>query len=105
LAALFGLMDLLTVPRGTRAFRVGLTHMTLNLLVAAAYTVNFFWRRAGHGLPGPVAIGPLVLSAVSLAVLAVSGYLGGMLAYRYGVRVAEESTQAEGYRTPAGHHQ
>jgi uncharacterized membrane protein len=99
LAALFGLMDLLTVPRGTRAFRVGLTHMTLNLLVAAAYTVNFFWRRAGHGLPGPVAIGPLVLSAVSLAVLAVSGYLGGMLAYRYGVRVAEESTQAEGYRT------
>jgi uncharacterized membrane protein len=39
-----------------------------------------------------------VLSAACLAVLAVSGYLGGMLAYRYGVRVADEATQASGYR-------
>jgi hypothetical protein len=38
-----------------------------------------------------------VLSLVSLLVLAVSGYLGGMLAYRYGVRVADEATQSEGY--------
>jgi hypothetical protein len=33
-------------------------------------------------------------------VLAVSGYLGGKLAYRYGVRVADEATQAEGYTGP-----
>jgi uncharacterized membrane protein len=39
-----------------------------------------------------------VLAAVSLAVLAVSGYLGGKLAYRYGVRVADSATQAEGFR-------
>src|SRR4051794_1961415 len=31
-AALFGLLDLLAVPRGTPAFRTGLTHMTLNLI-------------------------------------------------------------------------
>jgi len=41
------------------------------------------------------------LSAVSLAVLAVSGYLGGKLTYRYGVRVADEVTQADGYGDPA----
>jgi hypothetical protein len=29
----------------------------------------------------------------------VSGYLGGKLAYRYGVRVADETTQAEGFTT------
>jgi hypothetical protein len=34
---------------------------------------------------------------VSLAVLTVSGYIGGKLAFRYGVRVADEHTQAEGY--------
>jgi hypothetical protein len=34
------------------------------------------------------------------AVLAVSGYLGGKLTYRYGVRVTEETTQAEGYDEP-----
>src|SRR5947209_14663237 len=30
-AALFGLMDLLTIPRATPAFRAGLIHMGLNL--------------------------------------------------------------------------
>jgi hypothetical protein len=34
-------------------------------------------------------------------VLGVSGYLGGKLTYRYGVRVADEVTQAEGYGGPA----
>ncbi|SLI70984.1 Uncharacterised protein [Mycobacteroides abscessus subsp. abscessus] len=28
----------------------------------------------------------------------MSGYLGGKLAYRYGVRVAEESVQATGFQ-------
>jgi hypothetical protein len=42
-----------------------------------------------------VAIGLIILSGVALGVPTVSGWLGGQLAYRYGVRVAEESTQAE----------
>src|SRR3954463_13216753 len=33
IAALFGLMDLLTIPRGTKAFATGLTHMLLNSTV------------------------------------------------------------------------
>src|SRR5487761_1139087 len=33
LAAVFGLMDLLTIPRSTKALRVGLAHMGLNLTV------------------------------------------------------------------------
>jgi uncharacterized membrane protein len=99
LAAMIGFLDLLAIPTGTRAFRTGLVHMSLNLLVACAYIGNFFWRHASYGHPVPVGIGPLVLSVVSLATLAVSGYLGGKLAYRYGVRVAGESTQAEGYQS------
>jgi uncharacterized membrane protein len=99
LAALLGFLDLFAIPTGTRAFRTGLIHMSLNLLVAAGYIVNFFWRQAGYGQPGPVGLGPLVLSVVCLAALAASGYLGGMLAYRYGVRVAAETDQAEGYRS------
>lgn len=98
LAAMIGFLDLLAIPTGTRAFRTGLIHMSLNLIVTGAYIGNFFWRHVVYGHSGPVAIGPLVLSAVSLAVLAVSGYLGGKLAYHYGVRVADEATQAEGYR-------
>jgi uncharacterized membrane protein len=97
-AALIGFLDLMAIPTGTRAFRTGLIHMTLNLLVTLAYVGNFLWRQADYGQPVGVAAGPLVLSVASLLALGVSGYLGGRLAYRYGVRVAAESTQAEGYR-------
>ena len=41
--------------------------------------------------------GPLALSVVCIVVLAASGYLGGKLAYHYGVRVADEQTQAAGF--------
>jgi uncharacterized membrane protein len=96
-AALVGFLDLFAIPTGTPAFRTAIVHMSLNLSITAAYAVNFVWRQGDYGKPESVHIGPIVLSAVSLAALAVSGYLGGKLAYRYGVRVADESTQAEGF--------
>ncbi|WP_345350503.1 DUF2231 domain-containing protein [Rhodococcus olei] len=96
-AAMIGLLDLLAIPTGTPALRTGLVHMSLNLVVTAAYAVNFVWRRSGYGEPHAVGAGQLGLSALSLAVLGVSGYLGGKLEYRYGVRVATEATQAEGF--------
>jgi hypothetical protein len=39
------------------------------------------------------------LSIIGLAVIGASGFLGGKLAYRYGVRVADESVQADGFKT------
>lgn len=98
-AATVGFLDLFAIPTGTRAFRTGLVHMSLNLIVTTAYAANFLWRQADYGDPISVHTGPMVLSVASLAVLSVSGYLGGKLAYRYGVRVADESTQAEGFHT------
>lgn len=97
-AAMIGFLDLMAIPTRTVAFRTGLVHMSLNLLVTAAYVGNFFWRQSGYGQPVGVAAGPLILSVLSLVALGISGFLGGKLAYRYGVRVAAESTQAEGYR-------
>jgi len=98
-AAVVGFLDLTAIAPGTRAFRTGLLHMSLNLAVTVAYIVNFVWRQGDYASGAAVAIGPLILSAVSFAALGVSGYLGGMLAYRYGVRVATQATQAEGFRT------
>jgi uncharacterized membrane protein len=95
-AAMFGLLDLFAIPTGTRAFRTGLLHMTLNLVVVALFATSFLLR-GGKGQDG-VAVGLIALSVVALALLAVSGWLGGQLAYRYGVRVADEATQAEGYQ-------
>jgi len=94
-AASVGLLDFFAIPSGTPAFRTGLVHLVLNVAVTVAYVGNALWRRGPDG--DQVAAGPIVLSAVSLAALMVSGYLGGKLAFRYGVRVAEEHDQAEGF--------
>ncbi|XRQ05211.1 DUF2231 domain-containing protein [Actinomadura welshii] len=92
-AAATGFLDLLAIPPGTRAFRTALTHMSLNLAVTFAYVAGFGWRLEGT----TVSPAQTALSAASLALLAVAGFLGGKLAYRYGVRVADENTQAEGF--------
>ncbi|MGI8721547.1 MAG: DUF2231 domain-containing protein [Geodermatophilaceae bacterium] len=95
-AALFGLMDLLTIPRGTKAFKTGITHMVLNLTVVALFVINFFVRMI-QGYEEVTAL-ELILTIIALVILGASGWLGGMLAYHYGVRVADEATQAEGFR-------
>jgi uncharacterized membrane protein len=102
-AALIGFLDLLAIPTGTPAFRTALVHMGLNLAVTAGYLGGFLWRRAADVGAGAVPWGPLVLSLCCLAVLGASGFLGGKLAFRYGVRVADEATQAEGYRGGPAH--
>lgn len=98
-AAAAGFLDLLAVPPGTRAFRTALVHMSLNLAVTFAYVAGFGWRMGGGA--DPVAPAQIALSGVALAGLAAAGFLGGKLAYRYGVRVADETTQAEGFAEPA----
>jgi uncharacterized membrane protein len=97
LAAMVGFLDLLAIPSRTTALRTALLHMSLNLGVTAAYVVGFAWRHGSYAGGGAVGGGQLALSAVSLAALGISGYLGGKLAYRYGVRVADERVQDEGF--------
>jgi uncharacterized membrane protein len=91
-AAVFGFLDFLTIPGGTRAFKTGLTHMALNTTVLVVFIASFFMRSGDEPSTGLV-----LLSAVALVVLSVSGFLGGKMTYRYGVRVAEERDQLEGF--------
>lgn len=101
-AALVGTLDMLAIPRRTAASRTAMVHMVLNLVVVAVYIAGFLWRRDTESGATTVAVGPLVLSVVAVALLGVSGSLGGRLAFRYGVRVADEHTQATGYRDVRG---
>jgi uncharacterized membrane protein len=98
-AAAVGFLDLFAIPTGTRVFRTALVHMTLNLTATGAYAVAFVIRAGDPA--GPVGWGRVSLSIAALAALGVAGYLGGELAYRYGVRVAGEATQAQGYQPAA----
>ena len=94
IAAVFGLLDLSVIPRGTKTFTTGLLHMILNLLVVLLFAVNALIRR---DVEGAVELGPIAFTVVALAILGASGWLGGKLAYSYGVRVADEQSQAEGF--------
>lgn len=76
-AATVGFLDFLGIPSRTAAYRTAVTHMVLNLVITAAYALDFGWRT---GDSGPVDGGPLLLSAVSLLALGVSGGVGGKLA-------------------------
>jgi uncharacterized membrane protein len=103
-AAATGFLDLIVIPVATPASRTAIWHMSLVLAAMGAYVANLSWRHASHGASRPVAAGPLALSAATLVIVIVAGYLGGKLSFRFGVRVAAESVQAEGYRrNPARH--
>lgn len=96
LAAVVGLMDLSLLARGTAARRTGLLHMTLNLAVVVLFLISLLVRWAQGD--EDISIIGFILSIVALGLLGASGWLGGKLAYHYGVRVADERTQAEGFR-------
>lgn len=98
-AASIGFLDFFSIAPHTPAYRTALIHMTLNLIVTAAYVVGFVWRHSPIDDQSMVGIGQIVLSAISLGALTISGALGGKLAYHYGVRVADEATQAGGFET------
>ena len=86
LAAVPGLIDLLSLPEGPR--KTAITHMSINLLIVALYAVNFWLRRNAPENPG----GLVWLSLVSIALLVVSGWLGGKLVYEHGVAVSTDNT-------------
>jgi uncharacterized membrane protein len=95
LAAIFGFIDYGGIAHGTKARRTATIHMGINLTVTALFVVSFFVRW-GDGFDDVSVLG-FVLLLLGLAWLGVSGYLGGHLAYRYGIRVADENTQREGF--------
>lgn len=96
-AACAGFLDRRGIAHGTVAAKTVLIHLSLNIGVTVLYVVNFLWRHASYPEHLKVSVAQIALSVVSLAALGASGYLGGKLAYHYGIRVADETTQAEGF--------
>lgn len=85
-AALPGFIDMLSLPAGP-VKRTALVHMGLNLTVVAAFVWNLALR---HGNPQDMTL-PTVLSLIGIAMLAVSGWLGGKMVFEAGVGVANEN--------------
>ena len=87
LAAVFGLIDWLAIPGGTRAKNIGLLHGGGNVVVVVLFAVSWLTRR-GNPAFVPTTLG-FVLEIVALLLALVTGWLGGELVERLGVGVDE----------------
>jgi uncharacterized membrane protein len=85
-AAIFGLVDWLAIPGGTRAKRIGALHGIGNVVVVALFAISWLVRYSHGGLPDAAA---LVLSIAGVALAVVTGWLGGELVDRLAVGVHE----------------
>jgi uncharacterized membrane protein len=83
LAAIPGTIDMLSLDG--RPKKLALTHMALNVTIVLLYAVNIGMRITEPEVGGL----PLVLSIVSIALLAASGWIGGQLVYVHRVGVKE----------------
>lgn len=84
--ALTGLLDWLTIPRGTPLWRTATSH------VASMVTATVLFLLAaivGHGAyaDGEATGGGLVLTLAGFAVLSLGGWLGGTIVFVHGMRV------------------
>lgn len=85
IAAPFGLIDWIAIPRGTRANAIGLWHGLGNVVVLALFAGSLAMRYAGDRGNPPVSA--LALSVAGLLLGGVTGWLGGELVDRLGIGV------------------
>jgi uncharacterized membrane protein len=104
-AAFLGFLDYLKIPKKSAAGVTATTHLALNVTCMALYAINLAQRErrlhAAATRDAAVSGNEIGLSVLALSLLGASGWLGGMLSYYFGVRVAAERTQLEGLKTVA----
>jgi uncharacterized membrane protein len=85
LAAVFGAIDWLSIPGGTRAKRIATLHGLGNVVVVAFFAVA--WLLRNDDPPSDAAGVPIVLEIAGVLIAVVTGWLGGELVDRLGVGV------------------
>jgi uncharacterized membrane protein len=86
IAAIFGVIDFLGIPRGTRARKIGILHGLVNVGVLVIFGLGWLLRSGQPMQPPHVAV---LLSIIGVALALLGGWLGGELVDRLGVGVDE----------------
>jgi len=89
LAAVFGLIDWLAIPRDTRAKRLGLWHGSGNVVIVLLFIVSWFLRLPDHAYAPDVL--PFILGVVAGGAALITAWLGGELVYRLRVAVDDDA--------------
>jgi uncharacterized membrane protein len=88
-AAVFGAIDYLAIPGGTRAKRVGLLHGAGNVVVVVLFAVSWLLRE-GQPRHAPTAAA-FILALLGGLIALGTGWLGGELVGRLGVGVEPDA--------------
>ncbi|HEX6433830.1 MAG TPA: DUF2231 domain-containing protein [Gemmatimonadales bacterium] len=83
-AAVFGWLDWIAIPNGTRARRIGLWHGAGNMVVVGLFILSWVLRREGPEVPPT---GAIVAGLAGVVIALVTAWLGGELVDRLGVGV------------------
>lgn len=94
LAAVLGLMDFSQLPPRTKVKRTAVWHLAFNSTAIVLFIVSALVRWPHPDRPS---VAGFILALVGILVVGISGALGGELAYRHGVRVADERDQERAY--------
>jgi uncharacterized membrane protein len=94
-AAVFGVLDLRAIRRGTPAFTTARTHLMLNAATVVLFAIGYSWRAGDHLELDKTRWGQLALSAVAVAILIAAMWLGGKLTYHHGMRVTRQADHDE----------
>ena len=87
-AAVPGFIDLLFYKGGAPPVKkIALAHMAINLTAVALYAVNIWLRLNGPTNMSTSMSTPVLLSIIGVALIFVSGWLGGQMVHVYGVGV------------------
>jgi uncharacterized membrane protein len=88
LAAVFGLIDFLNIPDGTRAKRIGRIHAIVNVAAMVLFALSLYLRWDTPQTPPTTA---LLFSFAGVAVAMLGGWFGGELVERLGVGVSPDA--------------
>jgi uncharacterized membrane protein len=96
IAAPVGLMDYAEINPHLLAKKLATTHLVLNMVVFTFYAMNLLSRYLqNRGFPTEVTGIELSLSIFSILILAVSGYIGGLLVFEFGIGLENHDQTGE----------
>jgi uncharacterized membrane protein len=88
-AAVFGLLDWLAIPAGTRAKQIGAVHGLGNVVVVVLFAISWLLRMGAQDWEASALA--MVFSFVGAALVGATGWLGGELVYHLGVGVDNDA--------------
>jgi uncharacterized membrane protein len=95
MAALPGFGDYFTMAIKSDARDMATAHMLLNLTVVALYVIAFLMMLDDNAVDGAALTIVVILHAVGLGLLGLSGWLGGEMVYKHHLAMVADTAEGE----------